>query len=180
MKKFILWNVRDEKIHFMECEGRNNSFYKMRELWTELCKIWFDNFAFKKWSHARYVMDSGKKLVENLSKDQIWPKWLCKGRKITLSKVRDKKKLFYKMWRTFWTIFPSLNYEWIGFDTFCLLRSFTGSKIFWDSINILLSTTSLFFFNYHIIPHKSHKTTFKNSSQIIFNPNALINSFHPK
>ena len=32
-KKFILWNVRDEKIYFIKCEG----------LWIGLCEILFDN-----------------------------------------------------------------------------------------------------------------------------------------
>ena len=63
IKKFILWNVRDEKIHFVKCEG----------LWIGLCKIWFDNFAPKKWPHASHVMNSYKKLVRNLGRNQIWP-----------------------------------------------------------------------------------------------------------
>ena len=57
----------------------------------ELYKFWFDNFTPKKWSHARHVMNSGQKLVGNLGRNQIWPMWICKGRKITLLKVRDKK-----------------------------------------------------------------------------------------
>ena len=62
MKKSILESVKDEKIHFVKCEP----------LWIELCKFWFDNFIFKKWSRARYVVDSSKKLVGNLGRDQIW------------------------------------------------------------------------------------------------------------
>ena len=61
MKKFILWNVRDEKIYFMKCEG----------LWIELYKIWFDNFALKIWSREIHMVNSDKKLVGNLSRDQI-------------------------------------------------------------------------------------------------------------
>ena len=86
MKKFILWNVRDEKIYFMKCEG----------LWIELYKIWFDNFALKIWSRARHVVNSDKKLVGNLSRDQIWPMWICKGCKITFLKMRDEKSYFTK------------------------------------------------------------------------------------
>ena len=55
------WSMRDEKIHFVKCE----------RLWIELCKIWFDNFAPKKWSHARYVINSDIKLVENLGRDKF-------------------------------------------------------------------------------------------------------------
>ena len=36
-------------------------------------------------------MDSGKELVGNLGRDQIWSMWIYKGRKITLLKVRDGK-----------------------------------------------------------------------------------------
>ena len=36
-------------------------------------------------------MDSDKKLFENLDRDQIGLMWICKGCKIILLKVRDKK-----------------------------------------------------------------------------------------
>ena len=49
-EKFILWNVRDSESDYVK---------------------WFDNFAPKKWSRARHVVDSCKKLVENLDSDQI-------------------------------------------------------------------------------------------------------------
>ena len=69
---------------------------KYEGLWIGLFKIWFDNFTLKKWSCARHVVDSDKKLVENLNRDQIWSTWICKGHIITLLKVRDKKSHFVK------------------------------------------------------------------------------------
>ena len=42
IKKFILWNVRNEKIYFVKCEG----------LWIRLCEMWFDNFVLKKNDHV--------------------------------------------------------------------------------------------------------------------------------
>ena len=80
------WSMRDEKIHFVKCGG----------LWIELCKIWFDNFAFKKWSRARHMVDSDQKLVRNLDRNKIWLIWICKWCKITLLKVRDEKCYFVK------------------------------------------------------------------------------------
>ena len=82
MKKSMLKNVRDEIIHFVKYQRWNNSFYKMlgmkkfilwnmRDYELVLYKIWFDNFALKKWLRARHVVDSDKKWVENLSRDQI-------------------------------------------------------------------------------------------------------------
>ena len=60
--------------------------------------IWnmFDNFTPQKWSCARHVIDFNQKLVEHLDKDQIWPMWIFKGRKITLLKVKDEKSYFTK------------------------------------------------------------------------------------
>ena len=42
------------------------------------------------------MVDSGKKLVRNLGRDQIWSIWICKERKITLLKVRDEKSNLVK------------------------------------------------------------------------------------
>ena len=41
-------------------------------------------------------MDSGKELVGNLGRDQIWSMWIYKGWKITLLKVKDEKSYFIK------------------------------------------------------------------------------------
>ena len=92
-EKSILKNMRDEKIHFVKYEGWNNSFCKMlgtkkfilwnvRDYESDYVKIWFDNFALKKWSHASHMVDSDQKLVGNLGRDQIWSMWICKGRKL--------------------------------------------------------------------------------------------------
>ena len=61
----------------------------------------FDNFTPKKWSYARHVIDCGQKLVKNLDREQNWPMWICKERKITLLKVRDKKSYFTKCEKCF-------------------------------------------------------------------------------
>ena len=51
----------------------------------------FDNFILKKWSCAIHVVNSSKKLVENLDKDQNWSMSIYKGCEITLIKIRDEK-----------------------------------------------------------------------------------------
>ena len=70
-----------KKIHFIE--GEKIHFMKYEGLWIGLCKIWFDNFTLQKLSRASHMVDSDKKLVGNLGRDQIWPVWICKGQKIT-------------------------------------------------------------------------------------------------
>ena len=42
------WSIRDEKIHFVKCEGQKNSFYEIWGIWIGLYKLWFDNFVSKK------------------------------------------------------------------------------------------------------------------------------------
>ena len=63
---------------------------------SDYVKIWFDNFVLKKWSHISHVMDSGKNLIGNLGRDQIWSMWIYKGHKITLLKVMDEKNHLVK------------------------------------------------------------------------------------
>ena len=69
--------------------------------------MWFNNFGPKKWSRARYVVDSDKKLV----KDQIWLMQIYKGCKITFLKIRVEKIILQNV-SDILNDFPFKNYSY--------------------------------------------------------------------